>query len=91
MSLNYVSPNYFLTYRTPLLAGRDFRDADMDQPRRVIVNQTLARQYFPAAIRSGVTSGWRTSAIPTRSSASLATRSITTFGSRPLPSSTSSP
>ena len=44
-----------------------------------------------AVIRSGVTSGSRTSAIPTRSSASLATRSITTFGSRPLPSSTSSP
>jgi len=47
VSLNTVSPNYFLTYRTPLLAGRDFRDSDMDQPRRIIVNQALARKYFP--------------------------------------------
>ena len=91
VSLNTVSPNYFLTYGTPLLAGRDFRDSDMDQPRRIIVNQALARSGSLAVIRSGVTSGSRTSAIPTRSSASLATRSITTFGSRPLPSSTSSP
>jgi putative ABC transport system permease protein len=47
VSLNTVSPNYFLTYGTPLLAGRDFRDSDMDQPRRIIVNQALARKYFP--------------------------------------------
>jgi predicted permease len=45
-ALNWVSPNYFATYETPLLAGRDFRDADVDQPRRVIVNQTLAWHYF---------------------------------------------
>jgi ABC-type antimicrobial peptide transport system permease subunit len=48
VSLNTVSPNYFLTYGTPLLAGRDFRDSDMAQPRRVIVNQALARKYFPS-------------------------------------------
>ena len=47
VSLNTVSPNYFLTYGTPLLAGRDFRDSDVDQPRRIIVNQALARKYFP--------------------------------------------
>jgi putative ABC transport system permease protein len=46
VSLNGVSPNYFATYGTPLLAGRDFRDADMDQPRRVILNQALTRHYF---------------------------------------------
>src|SRR4030095_6797097 len=46
VSLNSVSPNYFATYGTPLLAGRDFRDADSEQPRRVIVNQALARRYF---------------------------------------------
>jgi putative ABC transport system permease protein len=45
-SLNWVSPNYFATFRTPLLAGREFRDGDTDQPRRVIVNQALARRYF---------------------------------------------
>ena len=45
-ALNWVSPNYFATYGTPILAGRDFRDADMEQPRRVIVNQAVARRYF---------------------------------------------
>jgi predicted permease len=45
-ALNWVSPNYFATFRTPLLAGREFRDGDMDQPRRVIVNEALARRYF---------------------------------------------
>jgi predicted permease len=46
VSLNSVSPRYFATYGTPLLAGRDFRDADSEEPRRVIVNQALARRYF---------------------------------------------
>jgi predicted permease len=44
--LNTVSPNYFATYGTPLLEGRDFRDDDLAQPHRVIVNQALARHYF---------------------------------------------
>jgi predicted permease len=46
VSLNWVSPNYFATYSTPLLAGRDFRDADSENPRRVIVNQALTKRYF---------------------------------------------
>jgi putative ABC transport system permease protein len=46
VAVNWVSPNYFATYGTPLLAGRDFRDADTDQPRRVIVNQAVTRLYF---------------------------------------------
>ena len=29
MALNWISPNYFATYGTPLMAGRDFRDADV--------------------------------------------------------------
>jgi predicted permease len=45
-ALNWVSPNYFATFGTPLLAGREFRDSDLDQPRRIIVNQVLARRYF---------------------------------------------
>jgi len=45
-AMNWVSPNYFATYGTPLLAGRDFRDADVEHPRRVIVNQAVARHYF---------------------------------------------
>jgi predicted permease len=46
VALNWVSPNFFATYGTPLLAGRDFRDTDTEQPRRVIVNQAVARRYF---------------------------------------------
>lgn len=45
-SLNSVSPGYFATYGTPILAGRDFRDADAHAPRLVIVNQTMALRYF---------------------------------------------
>jgi predicted permease len=45
-SLNWISSNYFATYATPLLAGRDFVDTDLDHPRRVIVNQALVRHYF---------------------------------------------
>jgi hypothetical protein len=41
-----VAPNYFATLGTPLVAGRDFTDADASQPRRVIVNEALARRYF---------------------------------------------
>jgi predicted permease len=46
VALNWVSPNYFVTYGTPLLAGRDFRDSDMAQPRRAVVNHAVARLYF---------------------------------------------
>jgi hypothetical protein len=46
VSLNSVSPDYFATSGTPLLAGRNFRDAHSEGPRRVIVNQPLARRYF---------------------------------------------
>jgi predicted permease len=47
-ALNNVGPKYFATYRTPLVAGRDFQPADESGPRTVIVNQALARHYFPA-------------------------------------------
>lgn len=45
-SLNWVSPNYFATYQTPLVAGREFRLTDFEQPRRIIVNRALVRRYF---------------------------------------------
>src|SRR5262245_30436670 len=46
VALNWVSPDYFATYGTPLIAGREFRESDVEQPRRAIVNQAVARQYF---------------------------------------------
>ncbi len=43
-----VSSDYFQTLQAKLLRGRYFTDADdASKPRVVIVNQALARQYFP--------------------------------------------
>jgi putative ABC transport system permease protein len=45
---NWVTPDYFATLRTPLVAGRTFDDRDTaTSPRVAIVNQTLARRFFP--------------------------------------------
>ena len=63
-----VFPGYFHTMRIPLLRGRDFtaRD-DADAPARVvIVNETMARRYWPGEdaigkrIRLGSTGPWYT-------------------------------
>ena len=43
----FVSPRYFETLGIPLLAGRDFRFQDIGQPRVAIVNQAMARHFFP--------------------------------------------
>ena len=46
--LNFVSPGYFATLRTPLLAGRDFTEQDTRNSGRVaIINQTAAGRFFP--------------------------------------------
>jgi predicted permease len=45
---NFVDPRYFETLRTPLLAGRSFSEADTaDSPGVAVINQTLARRFFP--------------------------------------------
>jgi putative ABC transport system permease protein len=45
---NFITPGYFATLRTPILQGRDFDDRDhRHAPRVAIVNQTLARTFFP--------------------------------------------
>jgi putative ABC transport system permease protein len=45
---NWVTPDYFATLRTPLLAGRVFDGRDTAaSPAVVIVNETMARKYFP--------------------------------------------
>lgn len=43
-----VSPGYFTTLRTPLLAGRDFqeRDSNTQELSPAIVNEAFARKYF---------------------------------------------
>jgi predicted permease len=47
-SLNAVTPGYFETMGMRVLAGRDFNWFDhRTTPRKVIVNQTFARRFFP--------------------------------------------
>ncbi len=46
--IRVVSNSYFATMGIPILAGRDFADADgPDSPPVVIVNETLARMLWP--------------------------------------------
>jgi putative ABC transport system permease protein len=43
-----VAPGYFAAMGIPLLAGRDFTDSDdMEHPGVVIINEVLARRYWP--------------------------------------------
>jgi predicted permease len=43
-----VSPAYFETMGVPIVAGRAFTDADStDAPRVAVVNETMARRYWP--------------------------------------------
>ncbi|OFW21642.1 MAG: hypothetical protein A3G21_14690 [Acidobacteria bacterium RIFCSPLOWO2_12_FULL_66_21] len=45
--VNSVSPDWFRTYGTALVAGRDFTAADrVGSPDVIVVNETLARKYF---------------------------------------------
>jgi predicted permease len=46
--LRYVSPGYFEALRIPLRRGRLFTDRDTpDVPAVIVVNEALARRYFP--------------------------------------------
>jgi putative ABC transport system permease protein len=59
---NIVGPGYFETMGVAFVAGRDFSAADLeDHPLVVIVNETLARQFFPGdnAIGKRVATGFR--------------------------------
>jgi putative ABC transport system permease protein len=45
---NSISPTYFDTLRTPMLAGRNLTRADtVTSPQVAVINQTLARRFFP--------------------------------------------
>ncbi|MFC5861800.1 ADOP family duplicated permease [Acidicapsa dinghuensis] len=50
VTLNRISPGYFQTMETPLLAGRDFDHTDLPAaPRKAIVNQAFARKFYGGA------------------------------------------
>jgi predicted permease len=55
-SFNMVSTGYFATMGIPLLAGREFTDADAASGHQVaVVNQDLAKQYYGGASAVGRT------------------------------------
>jgi putative ABC transport system permease protein len=46
--LNFISPEYFAVLKIPLLQGRIFDQTETAHASRfIVINQTLARQYFP--------------------------------------------
>jgi len=45
-SINYIAPDYFETYGTPFLAGRDFSARDQAGSPVAIINETTARDCF---------------------------------------------
>ena len=51
VTANHVSPDYFRSVGTQLLAGREFAAADtVGAPNVVIVNDVFARQHFPGPL-----------------------------------------
>ncbi|HXM21579.1 MAG TPA: ADOP family duplicated permease, partial [Terriglobales bacterium] len=54
--MNEISPKYFATWHTPILAGRDFDDRDtLTSPKVAMVNQAFARKYLAGADPVGAT------------------------------------
>ena len=48
--LNTVSPGYFATFGTPIVAGRDFTPRDgQGGPLVAVVNEALAKHFFPGS------------------------------------------
>jgi predicted permease len=48
VNYNIVTPGYFDTIQMPLLRGRKFTDSDSEKaPLVAIINQTMARQFWP--------------------------------------------
>jgi predicted permease len=48
ISVAFAGPRYFETLGTPLFAGREFRFEDSEHPMVAVINQRMARYYFPA-------------------------------------------
>jgi hypothetical protein len=45
---NYIDGDYFQTMQIPIVHGRAFRESDTDgAPRVAIINQTMAKRYWP--------------------------------------------
>lgn len=56
VNFNSVSPGWFTTYGTSIIAGRDFAGSDrLDEPSVAIVNEAFARKFFSGIIPVGRT------------------------------------
>ena len=44
-----VDPAYFRVMRIPVIRGREFSEQDAGSPRIAIINETMARRYWPGA------------------------------------------
>jgi putative ABC transport system permease protein len=42
-----IDPNYFRVMRIPLIRGREFTSQDAGSPRIAIINETMARRFWP--------------------------------------------
>jgi putative ABC transport system permease protein len=52
--MNYISPGYFSTLRSPLRTGRNFDERDtVTAPSVAIINETMARKFFPDSAAIG--------------------------------------
>jgi predicted permease len=65
IDLNMVGADYLHTLQIPLISGRDFTEQDRrDSPKVVIVNQTLAKRFWPGQDATGhrlrMWGDWRT-------------------------------
>jgi predicted permease len=59
-SSNIVSPGYFSTLRIPIVAGRDFTEADREGSQPVaIVSEAAARKHWPGQDAVGQHLAWR--------------------------------
>ena len=66
---NWIAPEYFKTMRTPVLGSREFDPRDtVGSPRVAIVNQAMARRFFPKSNPIGKTFVIEQSASATASS-----------------------
>ena len=56
---NFVGPDYFVTMGIPLLAGRGFEwSDDAAAPKVAIINETMARKFFPGRTALGARFRW---------------------------------
>jgi putative ABC transport system permease protein len=47
VNASVITPGYFKTLGVPLLEGRDFTEDDATTPRMTVVDETLAKRYWP--------------------------------------------